>query len=201
MINFLSGEDKKQSQAKYSIDSMPTRRTRNKEMSDFDEEDVITDSNPSSASNDHILSLLQKMSAEMSEWRTEQMDLRKEMDDRFALIISDGKNGARTMEMKTESTATPTKKQNTPDSQTISTPTFYTAIKQETADNAQKATAVILPTAVHTHAVGSGTIAIMAARQTDFEYTLDRAVSSLHPSCTRNTEQVRRLPLTLLRRR
>ncbi len=94
LINFLSGEDKKQSQAKYSIDSMPTRRTRNKEMSDFDEEDVITDSNPSSASNDHILSLLQKMSAEMSEWRTEQMDLRKEMDDRFALIISDGKNAA-----------------------------------------------------------------------------------------------------------
>ena len=152
---------------------MPTRRTRNKEVSDFDEDDVITDSNPSSVSNDQILSLLQKMSAEMSEWRTEQMDLRKEMDDRFALIISDGKNGARTIEIKTEPSATPTKKQNTPDSQTISTPTFYTAIKQETADNAQNATAAILPTAVHTHAVGSGTIAIMAARQTDFEHTLD----------------------------
>jgi hypothetical protein len=145
---------------------MPTRRTRNKEVSDFDEEDIITDSNTSSLPSDHLLSLLQKISSEMTDMRAEQVDQRREMNERFASIISDGKNGARILENKTETPATPATKQHTPDSQTVSTPSFYTAIKEETAGNAQNAPAAILPTAIHTHAAGSGTIAIMVARPT-----------------------------------
>ncbi len=91
---------------------MPTRKSRNKEVSDLEDEENITDANPASVSLDHILSFLQKMSLDIVDLQAGQRGLETKMEDRFAALDSDRANGGSTTKIKAEVPHTPSPKQH-----------------------------------------------------------------------------------------